>query len=146
MVTRRLLIVGTIACGILLSAPTSRADGEHEVTFRTPSGNIRCDGWSLGPSLTDNTVMCAVMSTRVKVTYQCPDVGVGCPDVFTLNATGRVEIARASYQTGTSRTLAYGQTLTLGHLRCVSRFAGLTCTSMYSRHGFFLSRQRLNTW
>jgi len=139
-------VVAVLAVAASIIPPASRADGEHEVTFRTPSGNIRCDGWSLGPSLTDNTVTCAVISTRIKVTYQCPDVGVGCPDVFTLNATGRVEIARASYQAGASRTLAYGQTLTLGHLRCASRFTGLTCTSLYSGHGFFLSRQRLSTW
>jgi hypothetical protein len=131
---------------VLFVTASAKADGEHEVTFRTPSGNIRCDGWSLGQSVTDNTVVCAVMSTRVKVTYQCPDVGVGCPQTFTLSATGAVSIDRASYQVGASRTLGYGRSLTLGHLRCTSAVAGLTCTSLRSGHGFFLSRQKLRTW
>ena len=142
----KLSFVVTVAVAAAILSPVSLADGEHEVTFRTPSGNIYCDGWSLRASLTDNTVMCAVMSTRVKVTYQCPDVGIGCPDVFTLSALGRVNVDRASYQIGASRILKYGQTLTLGHLRCVSRSAGLTCSSGASGHGFFLSRESLRTW
>ena len=141
-----LMAVAALAVAATIISPLGRADGELEVTFRTPSRNIYCDGWSLGRSLTDNTVMCAVMSTRIKVTYQCPDVGIGCPNVFTLNAQGRVDIARSSYQIGASRVLAYGQTLTLGHLRCVSRFSGLTCSSLASGHGFFLSRENLRTW
>jgi hypothetical protein len=137
----------TVAVVAVSAAPAAaRADGEHEVTFRTPSGNIQCDGWSLGQSIADNTVVCAVMSTKVKVTYQCPDVGFGCPQTFTLNATGAVSVDRASYQVGASRTLAYGRSLTLGHVRCVSRMDGLTCTSLRSGHGFSLSRQKLSTW
>ena len=142
----KLLLVTTLAATAAILCPVSLADGEHEVTFRTPSGNIYCDGWSLGKSLTDNTVMCAVMSTRIKVTYQCPDVGLGCPDVFTLGALGRVTIERSSYRVGAKQVLRYGKALTLGHLRCVSRTNGLTCSSSASGHGFFLSRESLRTW
>jgi hypothetical protein len=84
-----------------------------------------------------------VLSTRIRVTFQCPDVGFGCPDVFTLNAAGRVSVERSSYNVEADRILGYGQSLKLGHRRCVSRTAGLTCTSLCSGHGFFLSRERL---
>ena len=40
-----------------------------------------------------------------------------------------VGIDRASYRAGASRTLGYGRALTLGHLRCVSRFTGLKWTN-----------------
>src|SRR4051794_35345763 len=87
--------------------PTSRADGETEIIFRTPSGNIVCDTWFQGKSLTDNQVTCALLSSQIHVTYQCPDVGIGCPDVYTLNPIGRVTVERASFQIGARRVLGY---------------------------------------
>jgi Family of unknown function (DUF6636) len=44
------------------------------------------------------------------------------------------------------RTLGYGKTLRRGFFRCTSRQAGLTCRSLNSRHGFFLSRARQRTF
>jgi hypothetical protein len=43
---------------------------------------------------------------------------------------------------GGRRILGYGETLRIGRIVCSSQRVGLTCTNP-SRHGFFLSRQRI---
>lgn len=126
--------------------PRVRADGEHEVIFRAASGSIVCDGWSLGASFTDNQVMCALLWTRLTGAYPCANENVGCPDIFTLKARGSVDISRAHWEIGASRTLKSGEALTYGHLRCVVKGASVTCSSKASGHGFLVSRAGVRTW
>jgi hypothetical protein len=39
--------------------------------------------------------------------------------------------------------LAYGRSISLGHLRCTSRTSGVTCTNRSDGHGFTISRERV---
>ncbi len=90
--------------------------------FRSPTGNIRCRYWPA-----DSLLACTTLNNR-------RFTGV------TLN--GR-SFARTSY--GYSfpggPVLTYGDSWTIrGRFRCVSRFNGMTCESLRTGSGFFISR------
>jgi hypothetical protein len=131
-----LKLAGLAAITVLGAAPyaSTHAQAAYEIYFRTPSRNIECSVFE--PRRADiGTVRCVVLSTKNRV---------GEPLEWTLDFWRHVEVFRTNQGVvGTPvRTLAYGQTLQLGWVRCVSRKAGLTCLSRHSHHGFTLSRQR----
>ena len=116
---------------------------QRELTFKTPSGNIRCDLYAFD-GRTDYAT-CAVRSTAA-VSPRCPYANVPCPLVYEVHGVGGVDINRGAYMVGAERVLAYGRQLRIGVISCASRFAGLTCRSLRSGHGFFLSRQSQRTF
>ena len=90
--------------------------------FRTPSGNIVCNGGAA-------SVACVVFSASPT-----------CQKTWSLRSTGRATFRCVYANIGTDvSALAYGRSISRGGIRCVSRRTGLTCTNR-SRHGFFLSR------
>jgi hypothetical protein len=90
--------------------------------FRTPSGNIVCNGGAA-------SVACVVFSASPT-----------CQKTWSLRATGRASFHCLYANIGTDvSTLAYGRSLGRAGIRCVSRRAGLTCKNR-ALHGFFLSR------
>ena len=140
----RLIAVAVLAAAAV--AVPALADGEHEVIFRTPSGNIRCDGWAQvavpDRAGVDNTVSCALLSSKSGDGYPA-----GAPDVYTLHANGSVEVSRRHWQIGGPyQLLPYGHALRLHYITCTSRSIGLRCVSSRSGHGFFLSRERQDTF
>jgi hypothetical protein len=142
----RLIAVGVLTAAAVAVVAPALADGEHEVIFRTPSGNIRCDGWAQvavpDRAGLDNTVSCALMSSKSGDGYPA-----GAPDVYTLNANGAAEVSRRYWRiAGPYQVLAYGHTLRLHYINCTSRSIGLRCVSSRSGHGFFLSRERQDTF
>jgi hypothetical protein len=115
--------------------------------FRTPSGNIRC-------LATARQVNCLVLSTGGL--HRPP-----FPKQWFLSPHGRVVVGRPSdtnicLSSCYSRVVPYGWHFRYGYKRggklvaaifsCASRFSGLTCQSVLSGHGFFLSRERQRTW
>jgi hypothetical protein len=67
------------------------------------------------------------------------------PNGYLLHARGRPSVSRI-WQISPGHVLRYGRSVTMGWITCVSRFAGLTCRSRLSRHGFFLNRQTQRTF
>jgi hypothetical protein len=134
--------------GVGCITPFAFGFSQQEITFKTPSGNIRCDVWTTNGAPSGNAIQCAIMSSRVRVTYQCPDPqgSLGCPLVYSMDARSTVKIERGRWQVGASTTLGYNRVITVGWIRCSSAFSGLTCKSSLTGHGFFLSREATRTF
>jgi hypothetical protein len=127
---------------------TTRIKGISSGWFQTPSGNIECyfSYWKGGSAVT-----CGIKSG---LKPPPPSRGPGCTvsNRVSLGLTGRPVTGRSTCPgedegdagpfalANSEGTLGYGKTWSGGGLSCASAFAGLTCTSSKSRHGFFLSR------
>jgi hypothetical protein len=100
-------------------------------SVRSPSGNIHCYLSSSG------TAQCWVLSAKCRG-YE----GATYAYSWAMDATRRPSrFCPGDFVRGT-RVLGYGQSITKGGNRCVSRQAGVTCTRLSTGHGFFLSRER----
>lgn len=121
-------------CFVCVSSPAA-ADGYG---FRTPSGNIYCNG-----AVLDSFIDCSIVDVS---TYSVPRP-TDCTGVwghtFSMNRDGSAEISCSSKRPGPvnySSVLQYGETADLGGISCVSDQSGLTCTNQ-SGHGFTLARR-----
>ena len=120
--------------------------------FRSPSGNISC---LLVPGPPRN-VQCQIAHAAYAKTLQARCLGPAKNGVdwrgFTLTASKAATIVcsggilysptayRPSYV-----VLPYGESWRQGVFTCVSRIAGVTCTSR-AGHGVFVSRQSWRVW
>jgi hypothetical protein len=113
--------------------------------FKTPSGNIVCQGTTGVP---DPFVACAIKSglNPAPPPVECE---FGSPNLtgISLGARGRASVGGCSGDPGPlvaelrARVLAHGRTWRRGGFRCRSSVRGLTCRNRAGR-GFFLSRER----
>jgi hypothetical protein len=130
---RKLALAVFVAAVIATTAAAAPNRTFQEFDFRTPSGNILCasDHWN---SISKGFIQCWVVSTA--------SAGQN-PRAWLLRVRGPVKVIRPGDSPGFPKyVLGYGRTWRRGYLQCVSRFAGLRCVSLYSRHGFLLSRER----
>ena len=119
---------GAIAAALVLVTPAYGA--YHGQWFHTPSNNVRCDGQTSG-------VQCWVMSTATRSHY---------PRAWLVRPHGQATSFVPNDGPGSGPALQYGSTWSRGALRCRSRVTGLTCWSVLTGHGFFLSRARQRTF
>lgn len=125
---------------LLTCATAARADGYG---FRTPSGNIYCNG-----STEVSEITCAIVDRSG--TPAAPDTGE-CPDVWghriTLDRTGPARIVCGPPPRKSSYTdvAPYGVTGRFADITCLSEETGLQCTNR-TGNGFFLSRRAQQIW
>lgn len=124
-----------------LGAAVAHADGEREVLFRSPSGNLACDIWAQvtapDPKGLDNAVNCTIRHWSI-----APDR----PFWYSLYANGRVHGQHVVRPSVSGRVLRYGHSIRLHFIRCTSRVSGMRCVSLRSHHGFFMSRSAAYDW
>lgn len=129
-----------IALCIFAAATGARADGYG---FRTPSGNIYCNGSLAGGAQGSSDISCSIVERGGPPAW--PDPG-SCPGVwghhFDLGSTGpaRVVCGTAPRKSTYTDVAPYGETGNFGDITCQSEKTGLTCRNR-SGNGFFLSRR-----
>ena len=109
------------------------------VHFKTPSGNIGCIG-------NKTRLRCDIVRTSVRPPPKPLTCEFDWGNAFQLLprfAAHRICVSDSAL--GARRVLGYGKSLRIGPFLCTSRRSGLTCTSR-TRHGFFLSRDRINLY
>ena len=121
-----------LALPLALAAPPAAADG---FGFRTPSGNIYCNGMTTTPE-----IACVIVERDPgSAPIDCP---AGRQLEVAMAERGRVTArcggpGRASTYTDVA---AYGVTGRFGRIECRSEQTGFTCTNA-DGHGFSLSRR-----
>jgi hypothetical protein len=140
---RRASAVGLAALIVAatLGVTGARADGEREILFHSPSGNLVCDIWAQvtapDPRGLDNAATCTIRHW---------DIAPDRPFMFTLYANGRVHGQRVTRPSVSGKVLRYGRSIRLHFIRCTSKMSGMRCVSLRSRHGFFMSRSKAFDW
>ncbi len=125
-----------ILCVMAVAAGASTASAVP-VTFRTPSGNIGCQGET---ARAGNTVRCDI----ARRSWSPPRRPAGCVldwgQGLVLERRGRARfVCAGDTALNRGRILAYGTSRRVGGITCRSRTTGLTCANL-DGHGFFLSR------
>lgn len=108
------------------------------ITFRSPSGRIRC----MVSDLPDAFARCDVTDatfTPPKKPAECAlDWGSG----VTVSPGRRAQFVCAGDTVDNGPTLAYGSAVIVGDLICISRTDGVTCrTATTALHGFRIARE-----
>ena len=119
-----------VLVGLALSASASGWPPYQHKEFRDPSGNIDCFLAERLPSY--EFAYCLLVSKWV---------------LYDLKRRGPAWVVHppkdGSWRPdGTKFVLGYGRSVHVGPFKCVSRVKGLTCVSLVSGHGFFISRER----
>jgi len=110
----------------------------HHTFFESPSRNIGC-------VILQGTARCDI----IKRTWSPPARPARCPNEvdfgqgLTVSGTGaaRFVCAGDTALDPSAPLLAYGAVDAVGAMRCSSARAGMTCRSLRTGHGFFISRQ-----
>ena len=120
---RAIACIALVLAGLLLGGGQALARW-HSNTFHSPTGNIHCRYFQNTPG---RKLACLTLNNNRLV--------VATP-------TGRsYATTSSSFYYPAGHVLAYGATWRVrGVYRCVSRFAGMTCTSVQTGHGFFINR------
>ncbi len=108
----------------------------HALTFfQSPSGNVGC-------ALSKQSVRCDV----ARKSWRPPPKPSSClveGNGLTLSRQGKPRYTCAGGTTrGQGRQLAYGKSVSVGRLRCISRKGAMRCVNRRNNHGFALSRKR----
>ncbi|SDE52364.1 hypothetical protein SAMN05421538_107143 [Paracoccus isoporae] len=129
-----------LALGFVAAATAASADGYG---FRTPSGNIYCNG-----SVEADEILCSIVERSGPPA--APDSGA-CPAVWghhvRLDRNGPAQIIcgppprKSSY----SDVADYGVSARFGQIACRSEKTGLQCENP-AGHGFLLSRAAQRIW
>ncbi|MGI3168353.1 DUF6636 domain-containing protein [Pseudooceanicola sp. C21-150M6] len=126
-----------IALLFLLLPGAALADGYG---FRTPSGNIYCNG-----TVIDGAIDCNIVEFNGAPLQPKPGNCNGIwGHTFEMDGTGPARMSCSSYRPRKStytNIAGYGQSADFGPIRCTSEKTGLTCRNQ-SGHGFFLSRRQ----
>lgn len=111
--------------------------------FRTPSGNIYCNG-----SVEADDIICSIVERSGAPA--APDTGA-CSAVWghhvELGRTGpaRVVCGAAPRKSSYTDVAPYGVSASFGEINCRSETTGLQCTNSEG-HGFLLSRREQRIW
>jgi hypothetical protein len=146
------LIGVAFAIGLATAAVAEGARGtsnELLVHFITADRNIECE--MVDPKGTSGNVTCVLHSKGYTTRGDVDNHGLTARyhPHWDIEFSGAVEIGpsrREIHGPNPARIVQYGQTLTVGNFRGSSRVAGLTCTSIHSKHGFLLSRAQQRTF
>lgn len=122
--------------GFILLATSAQADGYG---FRTPSGNIYCNG-----SLDGGDISCTIAERSSGPVLPRPGWCNGYwGHTFTLNRYGPVQMEcnqAAPRKSSYTDVAPYGETGHFAEITCQSERSGLTCRNAEG-HGFMLSRR-----
>ncbi|MEA2332511.1 MAG: hypothetical protein QOH58_2649 [Thermoleophilaceae bacterium] len=122
-------LVVALAASLVVAAPASAA-----TFFKTPSGNIGC-------VISKSVARCDISEkawTPPPKPASCPvDWGNGL--VVSRRGSARFTCAGDTVLGG-QRVLGYGDDISRGRFRCVSRRNGVRCVNTRNEHGFKLSR------
>lgn len=136
-----LIFAGFAALAILLGVPAKayevqqfQADGEGQVEFVMPSGNIGCIYTPPGGTSVYETPdgLAEIQCDRVEPNYVRAILG-GQGEGYLLDDVGNAGCCSLTQQ------FRYDHVVTLGPFQCLSERRGLTC-AREDGHGFFLSR------
>ena len=133
------MLAALAAASALAAGAASGASAHHYTFFESPTRNLGC-------VILDRTARCDIVQrswSPPRRPKSCPkevDFGQG----LTVSASGpaRLVCAGDTALDPTAPILAYGQVDASGALVCSSAIAGMSCRSIRSGHGFFISRER----
>jgi hypothetical protein len=133
--------VAALSCAApsALAAPRAAAarSALHVSVFRSPSANIGC---VIGGGVARCDIRDRVWSPPRRP-KSCPlDFGQGL--FVARSGRGRFVCAGDTALNPTARALAYGTQTVVAGFRCSSARSGMTCSSLRTGHGFFISVQR----
>ncbi|WP_250027261.1 DUF6636 domain-containing protein [Paractinoplanes maris] len=107
-----------------------------EAMFRTPSQNIAC-------ALTPSEVRCDIVRKSWKPPAKPADCELDWGNGLVVTGGKAIFTCAGDTLVGTSdTTLAYGEAMRAGSVRCDSSDAGLTCKDEKTGHGFSLASSR----
>lgn len=125
---------------LILTATGAMADGYG---FRTPSGNIYCNGaveaGEIGCSIVERSGPPAAPDTEA-----CPSVWGHHVDLD-RNGPARMVCGPVPRKSSYTDVAPYGVSASFGGINCRSETTGLQCTNT-DGHGFFLSRREQRIW
>ncbi len=125
-----------VLCLMAVAAGASTASAAV-VTFRTPSGNIGCQGET---ARAHNTVRCDIARRSWRPPRKPARCVLDWGQGLVLERRGRARfVCAGDTALNRGRILAYGARRRIGGITCRSRTTGLTCVNV-DGHGFFLSR------
>jgi hypothetical protein len=128
-VRRCLLLALAVACGAAASAQAER--------FQSPTRNIGC-------AITKQGVRCDIGERSWDPPPKPRSCELDWGHGLQLRRRGSARFVCAGDTTlGVGRVLRYGSSIRVGRFRCVSRRKGIRCANSRNRHGFFLSRARV---
>ena len=137
MVRRALVVLALVA----VAAPSVSA--QSIVHFRSPSGNINCAMFGGGAECVVKKQSWPRLPARpasCDLDWVPNNLGVSGTRVFVGACRG--DVGPLCYAGSTCRTLAYGRSITLGKVRCVSARNGVTCRRVDARRvGFRIARE-----
>ena len=150
--TRLVLPVAAALIAALLTAvsgATGAAPARTQLHFKSPSGNINCFVFATQGGVADCVVRTATWASIPRKPTSCtldwaPTEVQLVRSHVTLGAC-RGDVGPRCYTGGDRCTvLAYGRSVTIGAVRCVSYPSGITCRrTSGSRPGFLLARERV---
>jgi hypothetical protein len=119
---RRLLLI--VAVGTLAALLPASALAWSSSSFRSPSGNIRCEYFGSG-------ISCGTLNDGYTITlYRYGRTAVGIDNVYGFRG---------------GPVLAYGLRWRSRFIICDSFFSGMQCENRQG-HGFFLNRDEVRRW
>jgi hypothetical protein len=142
--------VVTAVLALLLALPAAHAQSKL-VHFKSPSGNINCigaAGGSLGPAFVDCLVRKNTWASKRAKPANCDldwaPTEIGLSKRKTYVGACRGDIGPLCIDPANPcSTLAYGRSVDLGPIRCVSATTGVTCRYRTApRVGFLIARER----
>jgi hypothetical protein len=123
-----------LAVAVFLLAPASA----EAVGFQSPSGNIGC-------FMTKTAVRCDIRHHEWPLPPKPPSCDVDYGQGVQVGKRRKGSFVCAGDTTlGQGRKLPYGQSIRRGRFRCKSRTDGMRCVNRRNKHGFLLSRERVN--
>lgn len=132
MMKRMLIAVAVVALGVPATG------GAALVGFRTPSGNIGCQG-----DTATSSIRCDIVARDWRPSAKPASCDFDWGNAVGLRRTGATRFLCVSDTVlGIGPKLSYGRSRRIGSITCTSRQRGLTCINRAGR-GFELSRQRL---
>ena len=142
------MLAAVVALALALHAAPAQSKLVH---FRSPSGNINCigaAGGSLGPAFVDCLVRKNTWPSKRAKPANCDldwdpaQVGLSKRKTFVGSCRGDIGPLCVD-PADPCRTLAYGRSVDLGPIRCVSATVGVTCRYRTApRVGFLIARER----
>lgn len=130
-----------LALFLALLAPLTNHAHADGFGFRTPSGNIYCNGALQGGAEVGCTIISRQAGSAPKRYGRCP---AGREFEVSLKESGPAS-AKCGGKSGRKSSYTdiadYGVTGTFGKITCTSERTGFRCTNV-SGHGFFLSRRK----
>ena len=134
--SRRLLLTLSLA-GCLCGALAASSASASLVGFHSPSGNIGC-------YMSGKGVRCDIRHRDWTPPPPPPSCELDWGQGVAVDRHGKADyVCAGDTALNDERTLAYGESISRGRFRCVSKPSKMKCVNERSDHGFKLSRERV---